>query len=115
AVADAGVPVILADYGGPATWANNTVVDVGGRIDQALTYCANEFGTATNRVVAAGEGMGAWAAAAWAWRNRRRLQALWLVAPIVDVLAFYNTNPDLQASIDAAYGGHPNLLAALPA
>lgn len=106
-VVDAGFPVILADYGGPATWSSDDVVAAGNAIDDALDYANTQWGTREDQVIIAGESMGSWAAAGWAWRNVTRVAAVWLVAPIVDAVAFYNANPSLQASIAATHPGWP--------
>ena len=113
-VAHAGTPVIAADFGGMATWANDDVVEAGGAIDDAIDYAAAQWGTESGTVVAAGESMGSWGAVAWAWRNVARVAAVWLVAPIVDAQAFYDANPGMQGSIDAAYGGAAAFQAARP-
>lgn len=113
-VAQAGIPVVCADVGGPATWANDDVVEPGAAIDDAIDFAAAEFGTRADEVIIAGESMGSWAAAAWAWRNIGRTAAVWLVAPIVDAQAFYTANVSMQGSIDTAYGGSAAFQAARP-
>ena len=109
-----GLPVIVADYGGVSTWGRDDTVEVSGAIDDTLDSFNTSLGIRNNRVIVAGEGMGAINAANWAWRNEVRLGGLWMVNPIPLMDEFYGDNPSMQASIDAAYGTHPTFLAALP-
>lgn len=119
AIAERAGPVFAADLGGGVTWANDTVVASGGRIDQLITY-AGTLGCRTDKVIIGGESMGSLAALNWAWRNVTKVAAVWVRAPITRMQETHNrllghpTLSGIPATMEAAYTNIAGLTAAYP-
>ena len=112
-----GLVVASADFAGGSlatTWAVDTVVGTGGRIDALITWMGTNLGTRTDRVIIMGDSMGSLEALNWAWRNHTRVVAIYVRAPIVRFQGFWDANPTFQGIIDTAWGNHATWLAGLP-
>lgn len=103
-----GHPVIIPNLAGPATWGNPASIAA---VDAAIDWAAATYGTRTDRVVIAGESMGAMLAFNWAWRNTARVAALWARVPCVSAARARETEP-FRTTMDTAYGGEAGWLAA---
>lgn len=109
-------PVLATRLGGTSMWANPSVVDPGGWVDDAIDWAAANvwIDTRADKVAVVGVGMGSLNALNWAWRNPGKVLAVVLIGPIVDADAFYDDNPALQAAINASWGSGAAWTAALP-
>lgn len=121
AIAELAGPVLVADLGGLATWANDLVVLAStGRIDTLITWAGTNLGTRTDKVFLAGESMGSLAALNFAWRQPTRIAGLWLRAPITRMQELHNrllghpTLSGIPASMETAYTNIAGLSAAYP-
>lgn len=121
AIAELAGPVLVADLGGLATWANDTVVAVTtGRIDVLIAWAGTNLGTRTDKVFIAGESMGSLAALNWAWRNPTRCAGIWLRAPITRMQELHNrllghpTLSGIPSTMETAYTNIAGLSAAYP-
>lgn len=109
-----GTVVLGADLLNSSTWALDSVVGTGGRIDQLITWAGANLLTRTDRIIIAGDSMGSLEALNWAWRNHVKVVAIYVRAPITAFQAFWNANAVFQPIIDAAWTNHATWLAGLP-
>jgi len=111
-----GYPLLAPSLGGMSQWATPDVVDAGGHVDDALDWAAGQvwIDTRADKVAILAFRDGHLNALNWAWRNPGKVASVALVGPIVDAEAFYDSNPGLQAAINADWGSGAAWTAALP-
>lgn len=94
-----GYAILSADYGGPATFANDINQ---GRLDAWLTASA-AVGYRTDRIALIGESMGHQCLFKWAQTNPTQVAAIIGWIPGCDLTATYDNQPGFAATMDAAY------------
>lgn len=113
ALADLGIPIASAAFGGAAQWGNDTAQT---RIGQLWAYAKAQLGTKTDKFVGIGISKGATALLNYARNNPGNLAALLLVVPATGVSDIHDNNRSgLAAEIEAAYGGAAGWAAAAAA
>lgn len=110
-LADAGVPIISAAFGGADLWGNDTTQT---RIGQAWTQIKTELGTKTDKFIGIGVSKGALALLNYTRNNPGNVAAILGIVPVVNLTNVYTDNAASQAAIDAAYTNHATYLTALP-
>lgn len=105
ALAEAGFPLISAEFGGPSLWGNATTAT---RIGQAWTQVKTELNTLTDKMLLVGVSQGATAAFNYAKSNPTNVAAIVGLVPAVDIQDIHTNNRNgSAASIEAAHGGAP--------
>lgn len=105
ALADRGLVVMSADFGGQNTFGNGLVQD---SIDDAIAWLADVYGTRTDKVAFYAASAGAPGALNWARQtgNPARVAALAAIVPAVDVDYLHDGDVGgLRDEIEGAYGG----------
>lgn len=96
--------VYVGDIGGPYTWANDTAIL---RVAQIKSWLASTFGhNSVADVGLIGQSMGGGVAMAFALEFQSAVKFIAAQIPMISIQDVYNIRPDLQDSIDAAYGGN---------
>jgi hypothetical protein len=99
ALVDAGYAVCSADFGGAATFANDTNMT---RIDNCLSFLSAK-GFSVTRVGLLGESMGHMSLFNWAQLHQSSTAALMGFISLCDPSDTYDNQPGLAAQMDAAY------------
>lgn len=103
ALADRGVPMISAAFGGTYEWGNDTAI---ARIGQAWTYVKAQLSPKQDQFVGIGVSKGATALLNYARANPANVAALLLIVPAVDVSDIHDNNRGGNAAgIETAFGG----------
>lgn len=101
-LADAGIPVISAAFGGAALWGNDISQ---ARIGQLWTYVKTQLGTKADKFVGIGVSKGATALLNYMRANPGNVAAFVGIVPAVNMTDIHDNNRGgNQASIDTAYG-----------
>jgi alpha/beta hydrolase fold len=97
-----GSPLVAREQGaGINTWGNDFVMT---RITQQVAYAQGAMGGKSDKVIMFGFSMGGLNAINWASRNPSKVAALVLVCPVLNLVAFHDTNRGgYQANIESAY------------
>lgn len=111
-LAEKGIPVISAAFGGANQWGNDTAQT---RIGQAWAQIKSQLNPRQDKFIAIGVSKGALAMLNYARNNPANVAAIVGIVPVVNLANFYSDNATAQASIDAAYTDHAGYLAALAA
>ena len=102
-LAEIGLPVISAAYGGGGQWGNDTTQT---RIGQAWSFVQTRLGTNTDKFVGIGVSKGATALLNYTRNNPTNVAALFLIVPAVNVADIHDNNRSgLATEIENAYGG----------
>lgn len=110
AMADAGIPVLTADHGGPSTWGNDTAMAA---MDAAYAYLTTTGGAKPGKVLLNGGSMGTLTMLNWTKRNPTKVAGITCALPAVSLTDLHDnryvdapgtTNP-IRTLIETAYGG----------
>jgi hypothetical protein len=111
-LAEIGVPIISAAFGGGGQWGNDTAQS---RIGSAFTFVQSRLGTKTDKFVGIGVSKGATALLNYARNNPTLVAALLLIVPAVNVADIHDNNRSgLATEIENAYGGAAGWTSAAP-
>lgn len=111
-LAEKGVPIISAAFGGGDQWGNDTSQT---RIGQAWTYVKSALGTRTDKFVGIGVSKGATALLNYTRSHSANVAALVLIVPAVNVSDIHDNDRSGNAvHIENAYGGLAAWQAAAP-
>lgn len=100
-IANAGIPVVSAEFGGQA-WGNPNAMTLG---DNAITYMNAVCGTRTDKVIVMGGSMGAYTALRFAKMNPTKVLAVAGMVPLTNMTYFYaNVGGTADDEIAAAWG-----------
>ncbi len=102
-LARAGIPMLSAEFGGPAQWGNDTSKR---RIGQAWRRATSQLGTRADKFVGIGVSKGYVALDNYARENPTSVAALVGIVPAANVSDIYDNNRSgLRPRISAAYNG----------
>lgn len=115
-LANTGCVVVVADLGGPQTWALDLVVHpTTGRIKAAIDHAVAAWGGNANRVALMGDSMGGMNVLNYMWRAPAgSVKAAAIRLPVVAADALHDRNAGIAAFMEVAWGSPAGWEAAAP-
>lgn len=110
ALAEAGYPIISAEFGGGYQWGNGLAQE---RIGQLWRFGIRELGARSDGLLGIGVSKGATALLNYASSFPGDVAAVAALIPAVDVTEIHDADEEMGVEIEAAYGGRDGYAAAI--